>query len=265
MPTLLHIDSSPLYGRSVSRELTAAFVTHWQASYPDGRVVDRDLNATAIPPITAEWVGANYTPEATRTPQQREQLSLSDSLLAELEQANEYIIGVPMHNFGVPSVLKLWIDQIARVGRTFAYVDGNESGHTHIDGPTEATHLEDTEKNKSFMREYYESFHISGDHSRSNRYFQGDLCIRHEPGVRDGVAEFMRDVEVLMQRRTIDEVKILLGQGDFVFIAAKGTHVGDPCVYIDLYRVEDQKIVEHWGFPEMVPPQDQWKKDNGML
>nr|WP_245632413.1 NAD(P)H-dependent oxidoreductase [Edaphobacter aggregans] len=40
-------------------------------------------------------------------------------LLAELEQADEYVFGVPMHNFGVPSVLKLWIDQIARVGRTF--------------------------------------------------------------------------------------------------------------------------------------------------
>jgi hypothetical protein len=48
MPTLLHIDSSPLYGRSVSRELTGAFVTQWKASHPDGRVVDRDLNATAI-------------------------------------------------------------------------------------------------------------------------------------------------------------------------------------------------------------------------
>jgi FMN-dependent NADH-azoreductase len=29
-----------------------------------------------------------------------------------------------MHNFGVPSVLKLWIDQIARVGRTFSYASG---------------------------------------------------------------------------------------------------------------------------------------------
>ena len=67
MPTLLHIDSSPLYGRSVSRELTAAFVTQWKASHPDGRVVDRDLNATAMPPITAEWVGAVYTPEEART------------------------------------------------------------------------------------------------------------------------------------------------------------------------------------------------------
>ncbi len=63
-----------------------------------------------------------------RTPQQKELLSLSDSLLAELEQADEYVIGTPMHNFGVPSVLKLWIDQIARVGRTFSYADGRPKG-----------------------------------------------------------------------------------------------------------------------------------------
>ena len=126
--TLLHIDSSPLYGRSVSRELSAAFVSQWKASHPDGRVVDRDLNATVIPPITAEWVGAVYTPQEARTPQQKEQLSLSDSLLAELEQADEYVFGVPMHNFGVPSALKLWIDQIARVGRTFSYAGGTPKG-----------------------------------------------------------------------------------------------------------------------------------------
>src|SRR5579863_4847426 len=126
--TLLHVDSSPLYGRSVSRELSAAFVTQWKASHPDGEVIDRDLNATAMPPINAEWVGAAYTPEQARTPQQKELLSLSDSLLAELEQADEYVIGVPMHNFGVPSVLKLWIDQIARVGRTFSYSEKGPKG-----------------------------------------------------------------------------------------------------------------------------------------
>ena len=119
MATLLPIDSSPLYGRSVSRELTAAFVTQWKASNPDGRVIDRDLNATTMPPIDAEWVGAVYTTEQARTPLQKELLSLSDSLLVELDQADEYVIGVPMHDFGVPSVLKLWIDQIARSAGPF--------------------------------------------------------------------------------------------------------------------------------------------------
>lgn len=141
----------------------------------------------------------------------------------------------------------------------------NQSGHTQTDGPTEAKHLEDTEKNKAFVRDYYQTFHIAGNHGGSERYFTGDLCVRHEPGVRDGVAEFMRDVSGLMQHRTIEEVKLLLGQGDFVFIAAKGTHEGNPCLYIDLYRVENKKLVEHWGFPAPPPPQAQWKNNNGML
>src|ERR1700742_3808165 len=128
MPTLLHIDSSPLYGRSVSRQLTDAFVKEWKSSHPDGKVIYRDLNATSIPPVNADWVGAVYTPEAARTPQQKELLALSDSLIAELEQADEYVIGVPMHNFGVPSVLKLWIDQISRVGKTFSYANGTPKG-----------------------------------------------------------------------------------------------------------------------------------------
>jgi predicted SnoaL-like aldol condensation-catalyzing enzyme len=141
----------------------------------------------------------------------------------------------------------------------------NKSRHTQTDGPTQATLSEDTEKNKSIVREYYETIHVSGDHSKISQYFSGDHCIRHEPGVRDGVAAFKRDLEELVKHRSIDEIKFVLGQGDFVFIAAKGSHESHSCVYIDLYRVEDGKIAERWGFPEEVPPQDVWKNDNGML
>jgi FMN-dependent NADH-azoreductase len=128
MPTLLQIDSSPLYGRSISRQLTDAFVAQWKSSHPGGKIIDRDLYAVSIPSIDAAWVGAVYTPEAAQTPEQKKILSLSDSLLAELWQADEYVFGVPMHNFSVPSVLKLWIDQITRVGKTFSYDGGVPKG-----------------------------------------------------------------------------------------------------------------------------------------
>ncbi len=124
MPTLLHIDSSPLYGHSVSRQLSSAFVDQWKSSHPDATLIERDLTSTFIPPINAEWVTAVYTPEDSRTPEQKQLLTLSDSLISELFEADEYVIGVPMHNFGIPSVLKLWIDQIARVNKTFSYATG---------------------------------------------------------------------------------------------------------------------------------------------
>lgn len=141
----------------------------------------------------------------------------------------------------------------------------NKSGHTQVDGPTEADRNEDTEKNKALVREYYELFHIAGREDVLPRYFQDDICVRHEPGVADGIGEFVHDVAVLKRDRTIDEIKLLLGQGGFVFLAAQGTHQDEPCVYIDLYRVEDDKIVEHWGFSQQVPPSEERKNDNGML
>ena len=141
----------------------------------------------------------------------------------------------------------------------------NKSGHTQLDGPSKALHLDDTEANKAFVRRYYEAFHLAGDRTQNSQFFTADTMIRHEPGVRDGLAEFLHDVEVLMQHRTIDAIELLVGQGDLVFIGAMGTHEGNACAYLDLYRVEKDKIVEHWGFPQLVPPQSEWRNSNGML
>ncbi len=127
MPTLLHIDSSPLES-SVSRELGREFVKTWKAKNPNGTVIYRDLAAAAPKGIDSAWIQAVYTPAASRTPEQIETLALSDELVGELEQADEYVFGIAMHNFSIPSVLKLWIDQIARVGRTFSYGEYGPKG-----------------------------------------------------------------------------------------------------------------------------------------
>jgi FMN-dependent NADH-azoreductase len=127
MPTLLHLDSSPLEG-SISRELTREFVRTWQNSRSDGTVIRRDLAANSPKPVDTTWIYSSHTPEASRTPEQKAALAPSDELIAELERADEYVIGVAMHNFSIPSVLKLWIDQVVRSGRTFAYAESGPQG-----------------------------------------------------------------------------------------------------------------------------------------
>jgi FMN-dependent NADH-azoreductase len=128
MATLLHLDSSPMGAASVSRHLSNTFVENWKKAHPGGTVVTRDLTASGLVSITAAWVAAAYTPAESRTTEQKAVLAKSDELVAELLAADEYVIGVSMHNFGVPSVMKQWIDQIARAGVTFAYVDGAPKG-----------------------------------------------------------------------------------------------------------------------------------------
>jgi len=127
MPTLLHVDSSPLES-SVSRELTREFVKTWKAAHPDGEVIGRDLGKSAPKPLDAAWIGAAYTPEAGRTVEQKETLALSEELIGELQAADEYVFGVSMHNFSIPAALKLWIDQVCRSGKTFAYGEGGPQG-----------------------------------------------------------------------------------------------------------------------------------------
>jgi FMN-dependent NADH-azoreductase len=120
MPTLLQINSSPLQS-SISRELTAEFAKAWQAKNPGGRVINRNLPDAPPKPIDQTWIGAAFTPEGGRTEEQKAILAASDVLIAELEQADEIVIGVAMHNFSIPSVLKLWIDQVVRSGKAFSY------------------------------------------------------------------------------------------------------------------------------------------------
>jgi len=127
MSTLLHLDSSPL-PTSVTRELGQEFEKTWKAAHPDGSVIYRDLASAPLKPVDAGWIYAVYTPPEARTPEQAGALTLSDELLAELEQADEYVFGVAMHNFSIPSVFKLWIDQISRVGRTFTYSSEGAKG-----------------------------------------------------------------------------------------------------------------------------------------
>ena len=141
----------------------------------------------------------------------------------------------------------------------------NASGHTQLDGPIEAGRAEDTEANRAFVRDYYETFHIQGHHDQADRYFAGSPMIRHEPGVTDGVDAFLSDLALATRDRTIDEIKLLLGRGDLFFLAALGTHAGDPCAYVDLYRVDSDTIAEHWGFFQPIPPPHARDNANAMF
>jgi FMN-dependent NADH-azoreductase len=129
MSTLLRIDSSPFPGEySFSRQLTAEFAQKWLQTHPDGTVIARDLALTTLAPVTVEFITAMHTPEADQTAAHQQALALSDELIEELLTADEYVFGVSMHNFSIPSSLKLWLDQIARVGKTFSYATGKPEG-----------------------------------------------------------------------------------------------------------------------------------------
>ncbi len=114
--SILLISSSPNLEGSASRALAQTLADSLAG---DAHIVVRDLGANPPPHLDQETIGAFYTPEADRTAEQNQKLALSDELIDELFAADAIVIAAPMHNFGIASSLKAWIDQVARIGRTF--------------------------------------------------------------------------------------------------------------------------------------------------
>ncbi|MFQ3670548.1 MAG: NAD(P)H-dependent oxidoreductase [Verrucomicrobiia bacterium] len=123
MKTLLAIHSSGRVTRSITRRLTARFIQTWLGHNPDSRVVERDVTTEPPPVVNEAWITAAFAGlPAQETP---EELRLSETLIQELFQADLIVIGAPIYNFGMPAQLKAYIDQVVRVGRTFAFEPGN--------------------------------------------------------------------------------------------------------------------------------------------
>lgn len=117
---LLRIDSSARRA-SVTRKLTAQFTETWKKENPTGQVKERDLATTVLPLITDEWVEGSSVDPAQRTAAHQRAIAASDTLIAELVEADTIVIGSPMYNFSIPFPLKAWIDQIVRRSQTFNY------------------------------------------------------------------------------------------------------------------------------------------------
>lgn len=137
MSQLLHIDSSIQRDASTSRKLTAHARQRWLQTHPGGTVTYRDLAAEPIPHFDSATGLARNIPAEQHTPAQAESFALSTRLVDEIRTADTVILGLPLYNYGPPSVVKSWVDHIIAAGLSF-----DPSTGTGLLGDTEFVVLE---------------------------------------------------------------------------------------------------------------------------
>ena len=59
------------------------------------------------------------------------------------------------------------------------------------------------------------------------------------------------------------EIHNVLGEGNFVLVVSEGKFAGENTSFYDLFRVENNKIAEHWDVIETILAEDQHMNDNG--
>lgn len=128
MTHLLYIDTSPRLDQSHSRSLAREFLEQWKLHHPDIIMTHRDLALYPVPYIDNTWVRAKFTPADEYTPELATAIALSNELIDEFLAADRYVLSTPMYNFGIPAVLKSYIDYIVRPKRTFTVIEGGFKG-----------------------------------------------------------------------------------------------------------------------------------------
>lgn len=129
MSKILLINSSPMADNSISRKLTASFIAKFQAAKGESfEVVEHDTVALNLPHADGDVLGAYFTPADQRSADQQAHVDRSDNIIAALKEADVIVLGVPMHNFGIPSGLKAYVDHFARAGETFKYTENGPVG-----------------------------------------------------------------------------------------------------------------------------------------
>ncbi len=127
MTKILVIESSPRGDQSVSRKVTQDLVAKLKAK-GGAEIITRDLSKNPLPHLDGNILQAFFTPPEARSEALKAAIAPSDKAVDELLGADTIVIGLPMWNFGLPSVLKAWIDHIVRAGRTFSFAGGKPEG-----------------------------------------------------------------------------------------------------------------------------------------
>jgi len=142
----------------------------------------------------------------------------------------------------------------------------NPSGRVMLDGPTQVADLHKTKSNKALARAFVDDILVNGQMQKLTAYFDGNNYIQHNPHIGDGLSGLGAALEAMAAQgitMKYDQIHNVFGEGNFVLVISEGNFAGRHASFYDLFRVENDKIAEHWDTIEYIPPRDEWRNNNG--
>jgi FMN-dependent NADH-azoreductase len=117
---ILNVQSSASMKWSLTREISVKFLNCLTMRLRNIEIKELDLVKCPPPLMTPEWIAGAFS-KTGLTEEQRLALAKSDEYIRQIEEADLFVIGAPMYNYGMPATLKAWFDQIARINKTFSF------------------------------------------------------------------------------------------------------------------------------------------------
>jgi predicted SnoaL-like aldol condensation-catalyzing enzyme len=130
-----------------------------------------------------------------------------------------------------------------------------------VDGPTEPTDLDQTAQNKVLVAALMSDVLVHGDLDKLPEYISQETFTQHNPRIADGLAglrAFTDSLAVQGVSMKYEQIHKVVGSGNFVAVLSQVKLGDSDNAVMDLFRVADGLIVEHWDVIEEITPEDTW-------
>ena len=103
------------------------------------------------------------------------------------------------------------------------------------------------EKNKKIVTNFYQDFFGDFNFESANNYI-GDIYIQHNPAVADGKEALVNAAKLWFKNAPKKKIKfnLVIAEKDLVFVQIIDESDGNRYSTMDVFRVTNGKISEHW-------------------
>jgi predicted SnoaL-like aldol condensation-catalyzing enzyme len=122
------------------------------------------------------------------------------------------------------------------------------------------------EANKKAVVEFYEKALNQKDFEAAATYF-GHHYVQHNPNAPDGIEGFKAFLGFLREKfpQSKSEIKRVFAEGDYVILHVHAVRTPGErgSAIVDIFKLENGKIVEHWDVVQPIP--EKAANSNGMF
>ena len=134
-----------------------------------------------------------------------------------------------------------------------------------IVGSANAADSGDLERNKALVKQFFAA--VEGRDKATVEKIVREDYIQHMPMIPSGRAAILHYIDMVAPKGLgkMPQFARVIAEADLVMVHFRRDDPNGPVATMEIFRIKDGQIAEHWAVTEPIPPADKARNSNGMI